>query len=526
MIKGQPGLEAYRNTDRVLRERLDIYSANLVRIVNKGGQLVPFHWNEVQAELHQTIERQLSARGLVRVIVLKARQLGISTYTAVRFYHRTSLWPGRRTFILTHEDSATQTLFGMAKRIHDNMPIDYQPQATAANANEMQFGKMRSGYRVGTAKNVSGLGRSQTLQNLHGSEVAFWPHAEAHFSGVVQAVPLSNNTEIILESTANGIGGTFYEQWSLAERGLSDFVPVFLPWFKASEYGRTPHREWTPSQQEGDYGNLYRLNEGQLFWLHTKNIELGSQPGEICSLFRQEYPATAAEAFQSTGAESFIPSEMVIRARRLILERQPHAPRVLGVDLARGGSDRTCFIDRQGRKAGGLINEAHSDADLVVVADKIAAILYRNPDIRRAYIDATEMGGGSVYDMLRAMGYGDRVAAVNFGAGATDPDHFVNKRAEMYGRMKQWFSDAVGVDIPDEDALHRELSAPGYRHDAHSRLLIEPKEKIKKRLKFSPDKADALALTFAEIIAPDPVDSTPKWAREHTRPRRRDFMTA
>ena len=412
----QSALEGYRRTDKLMRQRLDLYCANLVKIVGRDGQLVPFVWNDVQTELHQAIERQRDERGIARVLVLKARKLGISTYAAARFYQRTTLWPGNHTFILTHEDAATQTLFGMAKGIHEHMPADYRPESSTNNANELGFGGIRSGYRVGTAKNVSGLGRSQTLQLFHGSEVAFWPKAEVHFSGVMQAIPLAAGTEVILESTGNGIGDTFYNQWSLAESGQSDFIAVFLAWFRESSFRHSPFRDWEPSQEEIDYGGLYGLDIEQLFWMHAKNIELGGEPGKICSLFRQEYPATAAEAFQSTGAESFIPSEMVIRARRLILERQPHAPRVLGVDLARGGSDRTCFIDRQGRKAGGLINEAHSDADLVVVADKIAAILYRNPDIRRAYIDATEMGGGSVYDMLCGRWATRRrvVAAVNF----------------------------------------------------------------------------------------------------------------
>jgi hypothetical protein len=84
------------------------------------------------------------------------------------------------------------------------------------------------------------VGRSSTIQLFHGSEVAFWPHADTHAAGILQAVADAPGTEIILESTANGVGNFFHQLWASAERGASDFIAVFVPWHWQEEYRRPP----------------------------------------------------------------------------------------------------------------------------------------------------------------------------------------------------------------------------------------------------------------------------------------------
>lgn len=499
--------------DRLMREDLRHYCQRLVQIQTKTGKIDEFAWNEAQDQLHARLEKQLDARGLVRAIILKARRLGISTYVGARFYHRASMWLGRNAFILTHEDKSTQELFDLVKRIHENMEDEFRPDTVAANANELAFAGLDGGYRVGTAKNTAGTGRGLTLQLFHGSEVAFWPHAEKHFAGVLKAVSLVPGTEIILESTANGVGGTFYEQWGLAEKGLSDFIPIFLPWYVDPGNARPLQAGYEPSAEEQEYQRLYQLTDEQLCWAHFENINLGGEPGILCALFRQENPATAAEAFQTTGEDSFIPAEAILRARRFEAPPQDFLPRVLGVDIARGGRDRTRIIDRQGRKAGRIDVAMHTD-DLMQVAHKVMSLLRDHGDIRKAFIDITGLGAG-VYDICRANGFEERVAGINFGSQAQDPQLYVNRRAEMWGRTKTWLLDPGGADIPDDDEAHRHLAGPGYKHDANSRLQLEKKEDIVKRLSFSPDWGDALALTFAEILSIEEPDDLPKWMREH-----------
>lgn len=509
-------VSAYEATDRKMREDLRHYCAKLVRIQPKsGGEPIPFKWNAAQVELHKKLERQLDARGLVRAIILKARRLGISTYVGARFYNKATLQLGKNAFILTHHDKSTAELYELVRMIHAHVPDDYRPGTVASNDNELAFADMDGGYRVGTAQNVHGLGRGMTLQLFHGSEVAFWAQAHQHFAGVMKAVSLVPGTEMILESTANGVGGEFYKQWGLAERGQSDFIPIFLPWYIDPDNARPLPSDYEPSAEEEEYQRLYKLTDEQLCWAHYDNVALGGEPGVFCLKFRQENPACAAEAFQTTGTDSLIPSEAVLRARRLEVGPKTYRslPRVLGVDVARGGGDRTRLIDRQGRKAGRINEVMHTD-DLLQIAHRVMTTLRDNPDIRRAFIDITGVGAG-VYDICRNNGFDGRVAGVNYGSGAMEPTLYINRRAEMWGRMKSWFLDPGGADIPDDDEWQRHITAPGFKWDANSRLQLEKKEDIKKRLGFSPDCGDALGQTFAEILTIEEPDDRPKWMREH-----------
>lgn len=116
---------------------------------------------------------------------------------------------------------------------------------------------------------------------------------------------------------------------------------------------------------------------------------------------------------------------------------------------------------------------------------------------------------------------------MNYGAGATEPEKYANKRAEIWGRMKEWFRDPAGVSIPDDDVLHRHIAGPGYRYRGFdgTQLLVEPKEKIQERLHFSPDGGDALANTFAESSIPVDAPVQGEWWREHTTGHGSDWMT-
>ena len=215
-------------------------------------------------------------------------------------------------------------------------------------------------------------------------------------------------------------------------------------------------------------------------------------------MFKQEYPADVQEAFQAGGEESFIRSELVAAARRQRLSESESAPVVLGVDVARGGGDKTRLIDRRGRRAGGRINVIVDSDDLMEVAGVVARAIDQLR-VDAAFIDVTGIGAG-VVDRLREQGY-RQVRGVNFGAKASDPERYANKRAEMWGRIKEWLETPGGADLPeDDDGLHADICAPGIKYDSSSCTLLEAKEEIRRRLGMSPDGGDALALTFAEPV--------------------------
>lgn len=490
-----------------------LYAEKCLRIRTKAGGLYPFVLNASQRELHRRIEDQRARTGRVRVIVLKGRQQGISTYTDGRHYHRVTHRKGARAFLLAHQEQSSQALYAMVQRFHENCPPALRPETGTANAKELLFSKLDSGYRVATA-GAKEVGRGETLQYVHGSEVGFWMNAEEHMAGLMQAVPEDGDTEIILESTANGMGNAFHQQWVNAVNGESAFEAVFLPWHMHEEYRADPPADWVCPPAWLDYAQGHELPMDRVYWAWRKSRDMGStsgaSPEEPYWSFRQEYPASADESFQTSGSRPFIPTERVSAARRLKFEGA--GPIIIGVDPARGGGDKTAVIDRQGRAMGRRICEKWNDGDLMTVTGRITQLIAKwNP--ARVNIDVTGLGHG-IYDRLREMGY-PQVRAVNFassavGAGPMPATKYTNRKAEMWDAMRDWFMDEAGVCVPNTDDFQQDVCAPAHDEygqdvDSQGRLRIEKKEDIRKRLGFSPDLGDAAALTFAERVADQAV---------------------
>lgn len=479
-----------------LRTDFRLYAQTALKVRAKSGAIQPLVLNRAQEYIDKRLDAQRKSTGKVRALILKGRQQGCSTYVEGRFFWRTVWSEGVRTFILTHEDAATANLFEMAHRFYEHLPDPWKPSANTQNAKELLFKALDSGYKVGTAGNKA-VGRSSTIQLFHGSEVAFWPNAEEHAAGVLQTVPDEPDTEIILESTANGIGNYFHKQWQLAERGESAYQAIFVPWYWQTEYVAKVEG-FKPTPEEAAYGDTYKLTLPQLAWRRTKIAELGEYK------FRQEYPANAIEAFQTSGDDSLIKAEHVMRARKNT-EAKGNGPLLVGVDPARFGDDRTSIIRRQGRVASGL--ESHRKKDTMEVAGMCARILNSEP-VARMFIDIGGLGAG-IYDRLVELGFSERIEAVNSGEQALEPDKYTNRRAEMWGTMGDWLKATLPVSIPDTDSLHADLMGPHYKFDSNSRLVIERKEDMKKRGLASPDEAEALGLTFAAPVSAELASFNP-----------------
>lgn len=469
---------------RRLRDDFTYYSPRALRIRTKSGAIEKFRLNRAQQYLHDRVEEQRAATGKVRALVLKGRQQGISTYIEGRFYWKVTHRNGVQAFILTHEQQATDNLFKMVARYHDHCPAVIKPQTHASNAKELVFGNLDSGYKLGTA-GTKGTGRSATIQYFHGSEAAFWPHADEHAAGVMQAIPSTEGTEVFLESTANGTGNYFHRMWQQAEAGLSEYIAVFIPWFWQPEY-RLASDDFHPTEEEAEYGTNYGLDAQQLAWMRGKVAEFNGDRG----LFDQEYPATAAIAFQYSKTDSLIPADAIIKARRCKIEN-PEGAIVAGLDPARFGDDRTALVIRKGRKVIHMQTWSGKDT-MEVVGFLVKAKQEFNIDM--AFIDVGGLGAG-VVDRLRELGHRDWTRPVNSGEKPSSSDYY-NKRAEMWGLMKEWLLEPP-VQLPDSDELQADLMAPGYTYDSHTRLKLESKDDIKKRGLRSPDLGDALAQTFA-----------------------------
>lgn len=489
------------------------YAERCLSIRAKSGKVIGFHLNRAQEFIHERLEEQRAATGRVRALILKGRQQGCSTYVGARYYHRTSMFGGIRTFILTHEDAATQNLFEMVNRYHEHVPDFFRPSTKAANAKELLFDKLDSGYKVGTA-GTKGVGRSSTIQLFHGSEVAFWPNAETHAAGVLQAVPDEPGTEVILESTANGIGNLFHQKWADAERGVGEFIAIFVPWFWQDEYRKPIPEGFHLDDEERAYATSHGLDLEQMAWRRNKIAEL-----KDAALFKQEYPATAAEAFQMSGHDSFIKPEIVSAARARTCE--PSGPLVIGADPSRFGDDGFAVARRRGRKVMG-VERRHKLTTMEAAGWLKQVIDTEKP--ARLFIDTGGLGVG-IYDRLVEMGYGHIVKAVSFGGAPLEPPKIGadgkeigggprNRRAEIWMASRDWLMQPGGADIPDDDTLQGDACGPGYSYDSNSRVQLEKKEHMRARGLPSPDGWDSVALTFAEPVAVERAPVTLKFASE------------
>lgn len=276
------------------------FSEDRLKIITKDAVqgYIPFKFNKAQQKIHDAVEKQLKKKGRVRVLILKARQQGISTYTAGRVFWKTLYTPYTRSVVLAHDSATSDALFTMSKQFIERMPENTAPELVKSNAKEIKFAHNDSGFRLYTAGSPE-AGRGTTPTILHCSEVAFWQNQEKILAGLFQGVSSADGTEIILESTANGASGSFYEMWKKAEQGLNDYVPVFLPWYMTLEYTMKASKKFVRTKEEEALSELYTLTNDQLYWRRMKIGESGAKK------FAQEYPATSEEAFQVSGANVF-----------------------------------------------------------------------------------------------------------------------------------------------------------------------------------------------------------------------------
>jgi hypothetical protein len=492
------------DVDRAIRlnEDLEFYAAEYLKIRPKAGSLAPFIFNPAQRELHRIIEEQKTKTGRVRVCVLKARQMGISTYIAARFYKRTTSNPGLRTIIIGHEKPASKNLFQLVKRFHEHMPDDQRQSVGASNAEELLFDNIDSGYLVSVATE-DGSGRSATAQALHASEVAFWVDLQTQFAALMQTIPDIDGTEIILETTGNSYND-FYKLWRKAEAGESEFIPVFLPWSIDPEYRARVPDDFAMTAEEEKLAELHGLDAEQICWRRNKIAQLPSP-----ELFCQEYPLTADEAFIAADFDSYIPAELVLRARKRSAEKDGAGEKkplgkylIVGVDPAGKGADRTSIAWRRGSSIEKI--ESRRGLDTMEVAGLVARIIREDkPD--KVNIDVGGLGVG-VYDRLIEQGYGNVVYAVNFGGKPIEPPPLdetgkpgggpANRRAELYVNLRNALEGEVS--LPDSTSLQGDLTSIGYKFTSDGKLLLESKEDMRRRGVPSPDEGDAVALCFTE----------------------------
>lgn len=318
-----PETDSIQNLSR--RSSLGWQRTNL-KIVNKKSQLVPLNHNIAQLKVHNAFQLQ-KRRGLpLRAIILKARQFGISTYIAASNFEAVNRHSNHHACVVSADIDATNKVFSMYETYQAEMPEKYKRDTRRSNRKEIVYAPPHRSSILCQTAGKTVLGRGGTTQKVHASEVAFWAQSKKQLLGLLQEVPETPESLVVLESTACGVGGEFHDRYWQAVQQLreepedySGYLPIFLPWYIFPEYateipepllykGRLRLIKTEPYYEQETISFLQskgiRLTDEQVYWRRGK---IKNACGGDLSLFKQEYPATAKEAFQSTGKMIFPP---------------------------------------------------------------------------------------------------------------------------------------------------------------------------------------------------------------------------
>ena len=299
----------------------------LLKIKTKEGNLVPFFMNSSQVKLFNLIDQLRKEHKPVRILILKARQIGFSTLTEAIIYCLTAWQKNRNSLILANEKDKSNNLFDMSKLYQDDLEECHPHLALAlkrSNEKKLEFEGTRSQILIASAENKAAA-KSHTFQYVHISEAAFFSNYDTVMSDLSETVPSGKgiwDTIIIQETTANG-RNSFYERWIAAMEGKTDWVPFFVAWWEHEEYqmeltvGASGKPELYPIEniqysadyeerdflaEEDELRKQYNCTEEQLNWRRWKIVN--DKNGNM-DLFRQENPGNWEEAFILSGQMFF-----------------------------------------------------------------------------------------------------------------------------------------------------------------------------------------------------------------------------
>jgi hypothetical protein len=379
--------------------------------------------------------------------------------------------------------------------------------------------------RIGSTTIISANSESQ-LRSVTWAEITKWlaMALNSHWFEVsaTRLMPAKWITELVERDLKKGTRywGVEGRLWSAenpdAYAGVHNFDGVLVVFDEASGIDdsiwavtsgffteNTPNRFWMAfSNPRRNTGYFYEaFNSKREFWT-TKVVDARTVEGTDKQVYQQiidEYGADSSQAhvevygqFPSEGDDQFISASLVDEAMKRPKYQDQSAPIVIGVDPARFGADATVIAVRQGRDII-AIQRHRGDDTMTVVGHVIEAIEEYKPAL--VVIDEGGLGAGIV-DRLKEQRY--KIKGVNFGNKSSNPVMYGNKRAEMWGKMKDWLKTA---SIPLDRFLKTDLISPMMKPDSKGTIFLESKKDMKARGLASPDAADAICVTFAFPVA-------------------------
>lgn len=319
-----------RNT-KLLIKLVRPFIEELLWIRDKEQRLIPFILNRTQRFIMDIIELCWYYGLPVRLIILKARQEGVSTLIEAILFVLTIMLKNTKAKIISYNRDSVINIYKISDRFYTNLPITCQPDTRYYTAEHMHFQSrvpernLDSEIVIDQAKQVKS-GRSETINILHISEMGLMEEIARLLTSVMNSVPkLSPFSLVGIESTAQGVGNTFHKRWlsgiSLKKfrimiktsngrkRLINKYIKIFIPWYYMEEYRLTPPTDWKINSNNRQYGNekdykrKYKLSNAQIYWREI-TIDGPECHGDIDE-FRQEYPANEDEAFIASGRTRF-----------------------------------------------------------------------------------------------------------------------------------------------------------------------------------------------------------------------------
>jgi hypothetical protein len=296
-----------------LRTHFRWYSEHCLKIADKDGNLVPLRLNHTQRVIVNTIAN-LRQQGIApRVIVLKSRQVGVSTLAEAILFRDCHLWENRNALVTAHNVRSARAILRMTKRFLANLPLELQlTKMKFENVNELHFSHNDSRIQVEVAGEGS---RGHTAQSVHLSELGYYQYDHDTLRAVMQTVSRSVNSLVLIESTANGVGNAFHSIWLKAINRLRDkktaqevayatgFVPIFIPWYKHDEYRmKAEFKETDLTPEERVLALRFNITLDQIAW---RRWCMDTNCNGHEDTFNVEYPTTWKDAFLLSGRPIF-----------------------------------------------------------------------------------------------------------------------------------------------------------------------------------------------------------------------------
>ncbi len=341
---------AYKEIAERLKEDTPFYARNVLKIADKRGRIVPLEPSRGQITLDAKLEAQRAAGLPMRAIVLKSRQVGMSTWAQAKLIQRATQRENYNCVVVAHDTATGAKLFRIGERMHGNLPGDrsLKPEiAGTRRGRELHFlngghqarrngvGWPDSTYLVDTAGEFQ-AGRGGTYQAVHCSESAFWDNLLVKLTALKSAVPRHPETLIIIESTANG-HNAFKDLWDDAMAGESEYIAFFWPWWKETEYSlpftsnheRENFRIGDTAQSRFAAGEAQLVDPGPIDTETNEHVPLSLEQlnwrrhtiANECSgsfdMWNQEFPGEPADSFVASARQVFDPTlvrSVLIRA--------------------------------------------------------------------------------------------------------------------------------------------------------------------------------------------------------------------